>query len=971
MVIEKTGNKYFFIRIILPALSGFLLFTILIFAVMIPSFEENMLDRKRETITELTNSAWSILAEYHKKETEELLPKPEAQLEAVERVKNLRYGEEGKDYFWITDMHPNMIMHPYREELNNTDLSDYSDPEGKRLFVEFVKVVDKSGYGYVDYMWQWKDDSTRIVPKLSYVREFQPWGWIIGTGIYIEDVKEEIANLTSNLIYLSFGILAILALILIYVARQSLNIEYKKQLAEAGLKESEAKYRALVEASTEGLVMILNNEFVYANKTMLELLGLVEGNEIHELLKNSLAQGDENISGVEYFKAVIDGNIPEYQTHAQIKSEDSKLLDVVLYASEISFGEKSGYTIIVKDITSGRSFKDGIESVEHSDNFTDKLRIGLFRTTIDTKGKFIQVNDAAVDLLGFTSKDEVLETNIFDIFPNKMERKAFVNILSQEGIIRNYILSVRKKDGSSKILSVSGVLIKNDNDIPQYCDGIIEDVTEKIRAEEERENLIVELQTSLHFLNEPISHFIKKIASCNMHDTISQAASVMTKMKYSAIMVTSDEGKYIGIVTDRDLRERAVATNIDLNRPVMEVMTSPLLTLKSNALVFEAFLTMYEKSTRHLAVVNNEGAIISMISSEELLHVQRHSSSFIIKEIERTEYPDDLAEIQSRLPVIVKGMIDSGAKASFISKRITAVADAVLIRLVNFAVKELGEPPAKFVFMVLGSQGREEQTLVTDQDNAIIFEDGSTHTNVDAEKYFTKLADSVCKVMNDCGYDFCKGDSMAQNPKWCQPLSKWKEYYKNWIYQSNPQDLLELSIFFDFRPVFGDSRLTDELRRHLFETSEGQAGFFQHLTKNCLEHKVPVGLLGNILLESKGEHPETFNIKNAIMPLTDYARIYAIKNKITETNTLERFERLFNLGIIKQNTYQELLHAYNYLMSLRFKHQSIAVSKNISPDNFISPNEITQIELKTLKNTFTQISSIQKKLSYDFTGEAL
>ena len=147
----------------------------------------------------------------------------DAQQKAIAEIKQIRYGEEMKDYFWITDMQPNMIMHPYRSDLDGKSLNDFKDPHGKRLFVEFVNVVKKDEQGYVDYMWQWKDDSLRIVPKLSYVKLFKPWGWIIGTGIYIEDVKKEIKALTQKLIWISIGISVLIALLLLFISQQSLK----------------------------------------------------------------------------------------------------------------------------------------------------------------------------------------------------------------------------------------------------------------------------------------------------------------------------------------------------------------------------------------------------------------------------------------------------------------------------------------------------------------------------------------------------------------------------------------------------------------------------------------------------------------------------------------------------------------------------------------------------------------------------
>ncbi len=212
---------------------------------------------------------------------------------------------------------------------------------------------------------------------------------------------------------------------------------------------------------------------------------------------------------------------------------------------------------------------------------------------------------------------------------------------------------------------------------------------------------------------------------------------------------------------------------------------------------------------------------------------------------------------------------------------------------------------------------------------------------------------------------------MAKNPKWCQSLSKWKEYFHSWITNADQQDLIDISIFFDFRSVYGDDKLTDQLRKHVFKSAEGQAGFYQHLTKNSLLHKPPVGLLGKIVVESKGVHQETFDIKAAIMPLSDYARIYALKHQVNHSNSLERLDGILDKGIINKATYEELKQAYNYLTQLRFRHQSEQIVNEKTADNHINPTSLTQIEQKTLKNIFTQILSIQKKLSYDFSGEAL
>ncbi len=220
------------LRIILPVSLTVLLFGMTIFFLLLPLIEEKLMEGKREMIRELTESSWSILAAHAQKEKGGLLTREQAQAAAVENLRRLRYGPELKDYFWINDMHPRAIMHPYRPDLEGKDISDFTDPNGKRLFVEFVKIVRTQNAGYVDYEWQWKDDPGRIVPKISYVKGFEPWGWIVGTGIYVEDVRAEIASITRKLTLICLGILAVIVVLSVYIVRRGMIVEQEKKQAE-------------------------------------------------------------------------------------------------------------------------------------------------------------------------------------------------------------------------------------------------------------------------------------------------------------------------------------------------------------------------------------------------------------------------------------------------------------------------------------------------------------------------------------------------------------------------------------------------------------------------------------------------------------------------------------------------------------------------------------------------------------------
>ena len=417
MMNGKPSKRDFFIKIILPTLLAFSLFTISIFFIIIPAFQQIMLDKKREVIKELTNSAWSILEEFDQKVKEGTLSKEEAQEEAKVIVEYLRYGNERKDYFWITDMRPFMIVHPYRSELNNTDLSNYTDSADKKLFVEFVKVVKSDGEGFVDYMWQWKDDSTKIVSKLSYVKQFKPWDWIIGTGIYIEDVNEEIALLTRNLIYLSLSILLLLGLILAFVGHQSLNIEKLRLKAEQGLRESEAKFRTLVEASTEGLVMLLEGEYVYVNKALLRMLGYddldSEKTNIEEILFGRETIENED---TDFFRKLKNGILQNRQVESYLYNKSGEKIDAIFYTSEISLGDKKGYSIIVQDITSHKKLRDEFgEKEEKYQTLINNINLGLFRISLGRNGKFIEANSSLLGILGFGNRSELFESSLFDL----------------------------------------------------------------------------------------------------------------------------------------------------------------------------------------------------------------------------------------------------------------------------------------------------------------------------------------------------------------------------------------------------------------------------------------------------------------------------------------------------------------------------------------------------------------------------
>ena len=477
-------------------------------------------------------------------------------------------------------------------------------------------------------------------------------------------------------------------------------------------------------------------------------------------------------------------------------------------------------------------------------------------------------------------------------------------------------------------------------------------------------------EEGLQFFNQPISSLRPGVPIFgDVGMSILEAAKKMRQERISALFLKDDAGHCAGVVTERDLARKAIADEIDSDKPVGEIMSWPVHNIPDQALVFEALMTMMQADIRHLAVTDTNDEVTGILSNRDLLSAQSQSPLFLLREINEADSMAEIIDQHNQLPEALRSLVTSGAKAKNLTRFITMVSDAILEIVMQFTLDKLGPPPVKFAFMIMGSEGRKEQTLKTDQDNAIVYEDVPKEDQKEVNAYFLTFGETACDLLNQAGFAFCTGDVMAKNPRWCQPLKAWKKYFSYWIREAAPEHLLEASIFFDFRTGYGEEGLIESLRQHLFGALEGWAGFFRHLTENALYFRPPIGFLGNFVVESKGEHRSKFDIKSAMQPIVDFARIYALKNNISETNTLERLNLLRLNQILQAQEYEELEKAYSFMMQLRFVRQMTAIlDKSVHPDNYINPKRLTRIEQQMLKEIFKRVSKFQGKLEFEFIG---
>ncbi len=495
---------------------------------------------------------------------------------------------------------------------------------------------------------------------------------------------------------------------------------------------------------------------------------------------------------------------------------------------------------------------------------------------------------------------------------------------------------------------------------------ITRDMSGRERIEQESMHLKHELQSSILMMNLPIASFTREPTSCDMDTSIHDAAKLMQRKDQDVLIVTRDSGNPVGIVTDSDLRNRVIAKERDYRGPVFEVMSSPLVRIPDQSLLYEGILQIKSQAVSHLVVEDRNGRITGIFSNKDLLEVQHNSISYLIREVNAAETVESLKKIHNKIPVLVKILMESGALIINVTYMISTVSDAITQRLIDFAIEEMGEPPARFAFMALGSEGRREQTLVTDQDNAIIIEDVPNEKFSEVSRYFLSFGKKINLWLDRIGYQYCKGEVMAGNPQWCQPLSRWKNYFTNWVGEKSPDGILGVAVFFDFRIVYGEEQFARELRQHINSTVRGDEKFFNHLAKEVAAYEIPRNIFRSHGTEAEAFMPETINVKNAISPLTGFIRVYALQNKVSETNSIQRIEKLRRLNIIPASDCQELENIYCRLMEIRFRSQVNAILANRAPDNMVGQDELTAIEQTMIRKAFSEITRFQEMIMDEF-----
>ncbi|MBI1398336.1 MAG: CBS domain-containing protein [Betaproteobacteria bacterium] len=462
-----------------------------------------------------------------------------------------------------------------------------------------------------------------------------------------------------------------------------------------------------------------------------------------------------------------------------------------------------------------------------------------------------------------------------------------------------------------------------------------------------------------------VGTLINRAPVCAGPDTsILEAARIMTAQRVSSLLITRGNA-LLGVVTDRDLRTRCIAEGVPVDAPVDRIMTANVHSVSSGSAAFRALMAMTRLNIHHLPVTEH-GQVMGVVTATDLMRREASNPVYLTGAIHRAADVEALRDLSARIPDLQVRLATAGASARQTGEAISTITDAITTRLLQLAEAELGPAPVEFVWVAGGSQARHEQTSHSDQDNALILSD---EARPEHDPYFEALARRVNDGLHRCGFVYCPGDVMAKNPEWRQPVQRWREYFRTWIQRPEQKALMLASVFFDLRAVHGRHDLLDALQRETLGMTRENTIFLAHMAANALSRRPPVGFFRDFVLIAGGEHDRTFDVKHrGIVPVVDLARHYALSAGAAEINTIDRLRATAGQGPVSAEGARDLEDAWEFVGTLRLRHQSDQLRNGLPPDNFLAPDSLSALERRQLRDAFRVIATMQTSLERQYPG---
>lgn len=470
-------------------------------------------------------------------------------------------------------------------------------------------------------------------------------------------------------------------------------------------------------------------------------------------------------------------------------------------------------------------------------------------------------------------------------------------------------------------------------------------------------------------LNAPLSAVVQKdkVLSCQPEQVLQEALLAMSAAQVRTLVAVDRDNKPLGLLSRSDLLERVILSGIAMSEPVISVMTTTLQILDDHATAHDAMLMMGRKGISQLLVVDSNGALIGVVTEKDLYALQRTGLRQIRASIEEANDIESLQDSVAEIRRLAFNMLAQGVSAEQVTQFISVLNDALTRQIIGLNLEKFDLFGLDWCWLAFGSEGRDEQTFSTDQDNGIVF---NTDDFSDCEALRLRLLEFARAVNEDldrCGFPLCKGDIMASNPAWCLSVGEWEEKFFDWVQTPMPDALLNATIFFDFRPLFGNHTLADRMRSYLLrQTTQGQL-FLRAMAANALQVEPPLGTFRDFLTDLEADHPGAIDLKKYGSRLfVDAARIYALATGVPNANTAERLRLSGAKRSVNPEEINALIDAMQFIQLLRLRQQQTDDRPGEQGNNLIYPDKLNELDRRILKEAFRQAKKLQHRLKLDY-----
>ncbi|MCL5129888.1 DUF294 nucleotidyltransferase-like domain-containing protein [Algibacter sp. L4_22] len=561
----------------------------------------------------------------------------------------------------------------------------------------------------------------------------------------------------------------------------------------------------------------------------------------------------------------------------------------------------------------------------------------------------------------------------------KMEESSILLDICDEGDVfglrpliqkDNYLMSANAKEESIIYgipIATFKDIIKENNKVYNFIIASFTTNIKDLYSKNEPSELFANediIKKSNLFFDSQLATYSTNPITCKKGASIKESAQSMSEHQVGSIVIEKNN-KPIGIITNKDLRSKIATGLVSIEENVTQIMSSPVITVSDDITVAEAQIIMLKYNISHLCITtkgDTNSDLKGILSERDILILRGNNPSAFIKNIKRAKDIEALTLIREKTSTLLAQYLEQKTPIIFISKIISEINKSITNKIIEFSLNEMPyTPPVKFAWLSLGSQGRNEQLLLTDQDNALVFEDVNEELHKTIKAYFLELAKKVTEKLNKVGFEYCPADMMASNPKWCLSLSEWKSQFNHWIQKPSEKSIMMCTIFFDFNCLNGEEDLAKEISKSIIKSINSFDIFLNYLGRNAILNPPPIGFFRQLIVESNGAHKNEFDLKaRALMPLIDAARLLILSHQIeNKVNTISRYQTLAELEPQNKDLYESCIDSFKILQ----RHRSEQGLLNNDSGRYLRLQTLSKSEKLRLKGCFKPIKDVQGLLT--------